>query len=285
MKTLSQPPPIDYLVMGHITKDIHSRGYVLGGTVAYSGLTAKALGLHVGIVTSAEPGLPLGDLEQVDHLILPSERTTIFRNEQSGAGRKQWLLDLAEKIEPSHIPETWKRAPIIHLAPVIGEISPKIVDYFKNRFICITAQGWLRKFDNKGKVSFSDWMDKNHILGATKAVVIGIEDVEHDEKRIEEFAQHAAIFVVTEGANGARVYWNNDLRRFRAPKRKEVDATGAGDIFASAFFIRLHQTNDPWEAARFATILASNSVTRRGLASIPTIEEIRAARVEVLESI
>ena len=38
---------------------------------------------------------------------------------------------------------------------------------------------------------------------------------------------------------------------------EEVDATGAGDIFAAAFFWRLYVTRDPWEAARFATHLAS----------------------------
>ena len=56
---------------------------------------------------------------------------------------------------------------------------------------------------------------------------------------------------------GARLYWNGDVRRFRPPSVKEVDATGAGDIFAAAFFTRLYITRDPWEAARFATPLSA----------------------------
>jgi sugar/nucleoside kinase (ribokinase family) len=47
----------------------------------------------------------------------------------------------------------------------------------------------------------------------------------------------------------------------------------AGDIFAAASLVRYHQTRDPWEAARFANRLASTSVTRRGLAGVPTPEE------------
>ena len=62
----------------------------------------------------------------------------------------------------------------------------------------------------------------------------------------------------------------------------EVDATGAGDIFAAAFFYRLYATRDPWAAARFATHLASFSVTRPGLDGIPTRDEIQTCLVEVL---
>jgi sugar/nucleoside kinase (ribokinase family) len=63
---------------------------------------------------------------------------------------------------------------------------------------------------------------------------------------------------------------------------KEVGPTGAGDIYAAAFFFRLYTTRDPWEAARFATSLASFSITRSGLAGIPTQEEIQACLVEVI---
>jgi sugar/nucleoside kinase (ribokinase family) len=61
-----------------------------------------------------------------------------------------------------------------------------------------------------------------------------------------------------------------------------VDATGAGDVFAAAFFVRLLTTRDPWEATRFATLLASHSVTRAGLDGIPTPREIEECLLEVL---
>ena len=111
---------------------------------------------------------------------------------------------------------------------------------------------------------------------------MSVEDVLNDERRIEEMASAARILVVTEGAAGARVYWNGDVRRFRPPKVEEVDATGAGDIFAAAFFIRLYLTRDPWESARFANQIAAISVTRRGLDGIPTFEEVKDYSIEVL---
>jgi sugar/nucleoside kinase (ribokinase family) len=64
----------------------------------------------------------------------------------------------------------------------------------------------------------------------------------------------------------------------------ELDPTGAGDIFATAFFTRLYTTRDPWEAGRFATHLAAYSVQRRGLEGIPTPDEIQAAMTEIIET-
>jgi len=95
-------------------------------------------------------------------------------------------------------------------------------------------------------------------------------------------AASSRVLAVTEGPSGARLYWNGDLRRFHAPARSEVDPTGAGDVFAAAFFYRLFSPRDPWAAARFATHLASYSVTRKGLEGIPHPEEIRSCLVEVL---
>ncbi len=114
------------------------------------------------------------------------------------------------------------------------------------------------------------------------AAVLSLEDAGGDENRIEAIAGACRILAVTEGPAGARLYWNGDLRRFQAPATDEVDATGAGDVFAAAFFVRLYETRDPWAAARFATCLASRSVTRPGLQGIPTPDEVQACLVEVL---
>jgi sugar/nucleoside kinase (ribokinase family) len=89
------------------------------------------------------------------------------------------------------------------------------------------------------------------------------------------------VMVVTE-VPMARVYWNGDVRRFPPPQVEELDSTGAGDIFAAAFFIRMYLTRDPWESARFANQIAATSVTRQGLDGIPSSEEIQEYLIEVL---
>ncbi|NPV57696.1 MAG: hypothetical protein HPY76_13645 [Anaerolineae bacterium] len=284
MNTSPRLTPVDYLVVGHVTRDVSNRGYNLGGTVSYAGLTASAIGMSVGIVTSCDPELPLDELGDIQRVVIPSEQTTTFRNEQRTTGRTQWLLQKAEPLKTNHIPDVWIKSRIVHLAPVANEVNASLVDRFKGNFLCITPQGWLRSTNESGRVMLSDWLEGSTILEAASATVIGIEDVDYDEKRIDDYAHHARILIVTEGVNGARLYWNGDMRKFRAPTKDEVDATGAGDIFASAFFIRLYQTNNPWEAARYATILASNSVTRSSLTAVPSAFEAQSALVEVMEN-
>jgi sugar/nucleoside kinase (ribokinase family) len=140
----------------------------------------------------------------------------------------------------------------------------------------------MRGWDESGHVFRTEWPESSFILQQASAAIIGIEDVLNDEIQIEEMASASRILVVTEGAAGARVYWNGDVRRFRSPKVAEVDPTGAGDIFAAAFFVRLYLTRDPWESARFANQIAANSVTKHGLDGIPTAEEIQEYMIEVL---
>ena len=84
--------------------------------------------------------------------------------------------------------------------------------------------------------------------------------------------------MVTLGAQGCRVHVGDEVRHIPVTPQEEVDPTGAGDIFAAAFFIWLHETGDPWEAAHFANQVASRSVRRPGLEGTPTPEEIATLR-------
>lgn len=274
--------PIEYLVIGHITCDITPNGLQPGGTAAYAALTAHALGLRVGIVSAHADEMPLNALAHLPMVTIPSECSTTFENRYTPQGRVQFLRNIAPPLGYHHIPDVWRNPRIVHLGPVAQDLEPDLARRFPNALLCVTPQGWLRGWDASGRVYPNEWLEASFVLNHTDCAVISVEDVQGDERRIEEMTSACPIFVVTEGAAGARVYWNGDVRRFRAPEMPEVDATGAGDIFAASFFVRYEQTRDPWEAARFATLLAANSVTRRGLSGVPTREEALACMVEVL---
>ncbi len=282
MINLTPLEPVNYLVIGHLTRDLTPSGPRLGGTVAYAGLTARALGLRVGIITAWGSELPLGDLKNIPIISYPAEHSTTFENIYTDKGRIQIVQTVAPRLDYHMIPEPWRQAPIVHLGPVAQEVEPGLVRHFPNSLVGLTPQGWLRSWDEEGHVHASEWPEAAFTLQQSGAAILSIEDVRNDESRIEEMASAARILVVTEGAAGARVYWNGDVRRFRPPQVDELDSVGAGDIFAAAFFTRLYVTRDPWESARFANMVAATSVTRRGLNGIPTFEEVHDYLIEVL---
>jgi sugar/nucleoside kinase (ribokinase family) len=274
--------PVDYLVIGHISCDLTPEGPRLGGTASYAGLTAHALGLRVGVVTAWGGEVPLDVLKGIQVSSAAVDHSTTFENIYTPDGRHQIVHHIAPDILYENVPPAWREAPIVHIGPIAGEGQSLVDGGFSTSMLGLTPQGWLRTWNGSGRVQIGSWPEAPHVVANANAVVFSIEDVDGNEEQIEAMASKCRVLAVTEGAAGARLYWNGDLRRFRALRVEEVDPTGAGDIFAAAFFWRLSTTHDPWTAARFATQLASFSVTRCGLDGIPTKEEIQTCLVEVM---
>jgi sugar/nucleoside kinase (ribokinase family) len=273
--------PVDYLVIGHITQDVTPNGLRLGGTAAFSALTARAFGLRAGVVTSANDKTSMKVLEGIQIVSVASEHTATFENIYTEDGRTQILHHHAARIPFDLVPEVWRATSIIHLGPVAQELDSESPKDFSPSLLGITPQGWMRTWNAEGRIVPCQWQNSESLLSKAGAVVISREDASGDEELIESMAHQTSLLAVTEADAGSVLYWNGDRRRFRAPEVEEVDATGAGDIFATAFFIRLNQTRDPWEAARFATQLSARSVTRMGLAGIPNQKEIDECLMEV----
>jgi sugar/nucleoside kinase (ribokinase family) len=282
MNELASLQPVDYLAIGHVAVDITPHGDQLGGSVAYAALTARALGMRVGILTSFGSDAPIQVLDGIQIVNLPSEYSTTFENVKTEQGRKQTLHHQATKINFDGLPLVWKNTPIVHLAPIAQELDVSLANQFPTSQVGVTPQGWMRAWDENGKVQASAWKNSEQVLGQAGSVVMSVEDINRDLELAESMAHQTRILCLTEGELGSVLYWNGDRRRFRPPQVEEVDATGAGDIFAAAFFVRLFNTRDPWEAARFATNLAACSVTRTGLQGIPTKQEIESCLMEVL---
>lgn len=279
---LEHTPDVDYLVIGHVARDLTPDGPVLGGTVSYAGLTAAALGLRVGVLTAAAADQDLSALDGLHVERLDSPDTTTFENIYADGARRQVLHARARRLGPGDVPPRWRTPRIVHLGPIADEVDPELVAAFPAALVGLTPQGWMRAWDADGRVHDAPWTSAARLLPAAGAVVLSLDDVGGDEHRIDDMAGQCRLLVVTEGPRGARVYWNRDLRRLPAPAVEEVDPTGCGDIFAAAFFVRLYQTRDPWEAARFANALAAAGVTRRGLEGAPTAADLAAASQQVI---
>jgi sugar/nucleoside kinase (ribokinase family) len=283
MFNLVSPEPVDYLVIGHVAHDLTPDGWRLGGTAAYSALTARALGMKVGILTAHGPETSLDALNDIPVITSDSPYSTTFENIYTEHGRVQYLRAQATRLDLDMVPLAWRNASVIHLGPIADEMDSAVPDWMSPTLLGVTPQGWMRSWDPEGRVSPAEWKDSESVLGKASAVVISREDVQGDDELIEHMAHQTQLLAVTEANDGCVLYWHGDRRRFRALKVHEADATGAGDVFAAAFFVRLLKTRDPWESARFATLIASRSVTRVGLAGIPTAEDIEECLMEVLQ--
>ena len=271
----------DYLVIGAITKDVIPGGYTVGGTVTYGAITAHRLGKEAAIVTSASSDLVLpGDLICVTLECIQAPRTTTFRNVYHNGTRTQYVDALSKPIGAPDIPTLWRKAPMVHLGPLVQELDENMVHEFPQALVVATPQGWLRRWDETGEVCLSTWDRAEVLLPHVTAVVLSNEDMRGDAGILDRFVNLAPTVVVTNGSLGATVYHRGTREKFPTRPAQEVDPTGAGDVFAAAFLIKLHETADggqspdPWAAARFANVVASFSVEGPGFSAIPSRDQV-----------
>jgi 1D-myo-inositol 3-kinase len=257
-----------YLLIGHITQDVLPDGSLrAGGTATYAALAAARLGARVRVLTSGAFSQP--PVLAADVYCRPAEATTTFENIYQDGQRRQYLRAQAAPLTPADLPTSWREAEIVHLGPVAQEVSIDFLGAFPGAFLGLTPQGWLRRWDDAGRVSVAPWEAAPAALAAADAVVLSLEDLGGDRALLADYRRWARLLVLTVGRDGAIVYHQGQERRLPAYLVQEVDPTGAGDVFAAAFFIRLVESGDPMEAARFANCAASFVVEGPGPSTIP----------------
>ena len=279
----------NYVVVGHITRDLlPTGGSRTGGTVTYAAITAARLGYRVGVLTSASP-------DDVPHQWLASANdstagcdgniaiacvssscTTTFENMYIKGQRQQVVRNVAAPLTAGDVPAHWRGTDILHLGPVAAEVDDTSWESVGAGLLGLTPQGWMRCWDSEGRVQSVEWssapafaaLSGAGLVGGGPIVVLSIEDVGHDQKRIHRLASQFTLVVVTTGRLGASVFWHGDRHDVPAYVSREVDLTGAGDVFAAAFFIRMHEGAEPVEAARFGNAAASLAIRGPGLCGI-----------------
>ncbi len=283
---LDDHQPVDFLAIGHVTRDLltndpDSTAYTLGGTVSFAAVTAVRLGRHPTVITRAGPDVDLSPLpKEATVLPLPSPVTTTFANIYTEDGRIQYCYATALPIQAEDIPPAMRRPRLVLLGPVANEIQPDVAAIFpESTRVGAVPQGWMRTWDQSGRVHSQPWETADQILPHLDVLVLSLEDIDYDLGRLEPFFQQVPIVVLTEYRNGSTVYQRQADGAVKAtpiPPRpaNEVDPTGAGDIFATAFLLRLEETGDPLHAARYANVTASFGVEAPGIEGIHTHQQV-----------
>jgi sugar/nucleoside kinase (ribokinase family) len=273
------PASIDYLILGHVAHDRTPQGPQLGGTVAYTALTVRALGLRVGVVTSARPADPvLAGLSGVDVHLLPAAESTIFVNTYTPEGRTQAVEGHARVLSLADVPAAWRTAPIVHLGPIARELDATLTpEAFPSALVGITPQGYMRAWGDDGRVRPVPWAGASAMLPQA-VTILSDEDLGFDPGLEATYARQARALVVTRSHRGATLYRGGRRQDFPAPRIAElVHPTGAGDVFAGALLASLRRRPEDWVGAmQTAVTVASAFVARCSDPGAPSLESMQA---------
>lgn len=277
---------IDFLAIGTVTRDIATADpsateYVLGGTVSFAAVTAARLGRRPAVLTRAGDDVDLSFLRSLGDLhVLPCENTTTFANLYSPDGRVQYCYTPSPSIAAVDIPPQLRAPHIALLGPLVNEVQSDVASIFgSDTIVAAVPQGWMRRWDEGGRVYPTTWAEMAAILPHLDALILSIEDIDGDMSQVEAFLEYVGLVVLTEYRDGSTIYRrksDSEVEIVPIPPRpaNEVDPTGAGDIFATAFLLRLEETSDPIDAARYANITASYGVEGQGVTGIPSHETV-----------
>lgn len=276
----------DYLVIGQIVCDIQADGTgVLGGTALYSALTAARLGARVGVLTRGRYGERIDGVdvpslepysEQLTIITQEAETPTFFVNEYMGSRRTQTIRRWAGAIDLRGLPPHWANAKVIHLGPVAREIDTHQALSLQPGFLGITPQGWMREWpmESGGRVRHVPLRLPPELLARTDTIVVSDEEISQARHAVE-WVGARRIGVVTLGPNGCNLLYAGHRAELPGYPVKTVDLTGAGDVFAAAFFLRASDPSvSPVTAGRFANLVAALSLRGVGPDFIPPMAEI-----------
>ena len=269
---------IDVLVIGHLTADLVPGGTMLGGTVSYAAPTFAAFGHKVGILTSAAYNesliqhlLPFAKL-----MLLPAATSLTYENVYSDSGRQQYVRATARPIAVGHVPIGWSKARYVHLGPLAAEIDPlEMARHFRDATVMLTLQGMMRRWDDDGLVKYQRWFDAD-TFKLIDIVVYSQEDIQGYPQLTDEIRQVCKHLIVTNGSAGGTYYHAGQALPYDSILVQPRDLTGAGDVFAASVLALLPFVGqDVYRAVTIAGRLAAYSITRSGVDSAPTAEEIR----------
>lgn len=268
---------IDFLAIGNVTRDLlPDGGYTLGGTVSYGVMTAHRLACRPGALTRLAPAVTLtGAWEDVAVQRLPSASTTTFRNQYIGQTRLQIVTDVAPPITASDLPAAWQTVPVTLLGPIAQEVDPSLLSVLHGPIIGAVPQGWMRQWDANGVVSPQRWTHAATVLPALSALILSESDLQQPDD-LAIYRALCPIVIVTYGLRGSHVWQHDEMTPVGTRPAEERDPTGAGDVFAAAFLIRLGETGQVIDAARFAAVTASFSVEGSGYGAIPARATVEA---------
>ncbi|PYN27890.1 MAG: sugar kinase [Candidatus Rokuibacteriota bacterium] len=268
----------DFVAIGHVTLDRIGDAIRPGGAALFAAVAAHRLGLSVGLLTSHGDDFPLDLIPpKIEVVSIPAADTSRFEHRLDAEGRVSHVRAVAGPLTTADVPDDWRGAALTLLAPVLDEVDPMIATLFTEGAVGAAAQGWLRHAARDGLVVPRTWRSPERLLQSVQALFLSREDIRGQESEVVEWFQRMPIGVLTADRDGALLFVNGERYEVRPRPAREVDPTGAGDVFAATFLVQYQRDGDPWQAAAAAACAGSLAVEGQGWSAVADRATLDAA--------
>jgi hypothetical protein len=222
------------------------------------------LGVETALVTVAPSASPLlARLLGLAHLSLAvrsSERMTTFGLSYSGSHRQLTVRDVARGLTIGDIPPAWRTAPVVYLGPVLGECGRGLVESVAGATVIVGLQGWLRQVAESGLVEPAITQEIEDPPPGISVAILSAADHPEAGTIAVALAARGIVVALTRGAQGATLLFGHERREVAAAPARELDPTGAGDVFGVVLGLALHAGYAPVPAAERAALAAARVV-------------------------
>jgi sugar/nucleoside kinase (ribokinase family) len=260
---------VELLLVGHITRDEVDGGVRLGGAASYAALAAATLGIETALVTAAPPDdallEPLRRAPGLHLCCVPSDVITTFALDYSGGSRRLWLRQRARPLTIDDVPPDWRRPRVAYVGPVAGECDGALIRELGASFVGAGLQGWLRRVRDDGLVEPAPLLEE---LPPLDVAIISELDHPDAEAIAQSRVAEGGTAAITRGARGATLIRGGERVKIPAAPAREVDPTGAGDVFGVVLTLQLAWGEPLAAAGRAASAVAARVVEGPGLGTL-----------------
>ncbi|MCB0971008.1 MAG: hypothetical protein KDA97_05755 [Acidimicrobiales bacterium] len=230
-----------YLAVGSVCWDVvdGSDERRLGGSVLFASRVARAAGWDARIVTSGTAELEAtlaAELPDVELVVQRSPVDTVMAFPVDADHGPRAVPTRASAIDEAGLD---LRADVVHLAPIMGEVTREVVDAAAGApFTGITPQGLLRTLGP------ADELQRRDALGTWWAAAVDAAVVSEAEFAVidDRAALADLALAITRGERGCIGRRGNtlvDLPGIGLHAVSPERTIGAGDVFAAAWFLAL----------------------------------------------
>lgn len=249
----------DYVAVGHVTVDIMPDGERrAGGTVLYGALQAARLGLRALILTRGVPAevreLLAPYANEVEVEVQRAPATTTLQTSRADGTRRQRVLAWAGAMERPRAPA----ARVVHLAPVAAELRGPVAA--GGAFVGLTPQGLVRAWPGPAReiVMVAPAPEVCEVARGCGALVLSEHERAACAEMISTTVAAGGVVAVTAAHEPTELLTAQGTTPAPvAEVERPVDDLGAGDVYASVFFLELAGGAQPAQAARWAAAAAA----------------------------